>query len=129
VASAAAPPAERGPVALGHDPAPADDRDPVGKRLSLVQIVGGEQDRGAVAGGQAAHQGPELAAGLRVEPSRRLVQEQQPRAADDADGDVEPAARAAGPGADPDLRLLRQADALDDVRGVARIRVLRPCAQ
>ena len=46
--------------------------------------------------GQALDQAPELPAGLRVEAGRRLVQEQQLRAADDAERDVQPAALAAG---------------------------------
>ena len=57
----------------------ADDPDPVGQRLGLVEVVGGEQHRGAQLA-QRADQRPELPAGLRVEAGRRLVEEEQGRA-------------------------------------------------
>ena len=69
--------------------------DAVGQRLGLVQVVGGEQHRGAELA-QRPDQRPELAARLGVEAGRRLVEEQQRRPADDAQRDVEPAPLAAG---------------------------------
>jgi hypothetical protein len=47
---------------LGHDPAAGDDRHPVGQRLRLVHVMGGEQDRLAQLA-QAADDLPGLAAG------------------------------------------------------------------
>ena len=95
LAPAAARPPSVGRGALGDDPAVGEHRQPVGQCLGLVEVVGGEQDRGAL-GGQRPDQVPELAAGLRVEPGRRLVEEEQLGAADDAERHVHPAALAAG---------------------------------
>ena len=43
-------PAEGGRVALGNHPAASQDRHAVGELGGLLQVVGGEQDRGAVGG-------------------------------------------------------------------------------
>jgi hypothetical protein len=50
--------------------------------------VRGEHDGGPGVA-QAAHDLPGILARVRVEPGRRLVEEQQPRAADQAQGQVE----------------------------------------
>ena len=76
VASAAARPPSVAGVALGHDPAAGDDGQPVGQRLGLVQVVGGEQDRGAL-GGSCRISAQNCRRACRVEPGRRLVEEQQ----------------------------------------------------
>ena len=82
--------------AVGDDRAAGEDQDPVGQLLGLVQVVGGQQDRGVLQVGQAVHEVVELAPGVRVEPGGRLVEEQHLRPPDDADGHVEPAPLAAG---------------------------------
>ncbi len=89
------------------------DQDAVGQLLGLVQVVRGEQDAGVVIVGEPMHQVVELAPGLRVEADGGFVQEQQFRAADDADGDVEPAPLAAGELPGPLVRVLGQADRRD----------------
>jgi hypothetical protein len=55
--------------------------------------------------------------GLRVEPGGRLVEEQQLRAADDPDRDVQAAALPARQGDDPLVRRRAQADHLDQLVG------------
>ena len=109
--------------ALGHDLAVGDHRHPVGQGLGLVHVVRGEQDSGA-RGAQAAHDLPGLAAGARVEPGGRLVQEQQPGVADHPQGQVQPPLLAAGQGPDLPPRLRGQADQGDDLVDVARGRVV-----
>ena len=77
-----------------------DDRDPVGERLRLVQVMSGQHDRGPVPA-QSPDQLPELEASLRVETGRRLVKEEQLGPSDDAERDVQPAGLAAGQLGDP----------------------------
>ena len=89
-------------------PAAGDHADPVGERLGLVQVMGGEQHRGAELA-QRTDQRPELPARLGVEAGRGLVEEQQRGPADDAERDVEPAALAAGQRLAARPRLLGQA--------------------
>ena len=90
------PAGELGGAAVGDDPAAGQDQDPVGQLLGLVEVVGGQHDRGALQVGEPVHHVVELAPGLRVEAGRGLVQEQHVRAAHDADRDVEAAPLAAG---------------------------------
>ena len=81
--------------ALGDHLAVVDHRDPVGELVGLVEVLGGEQDRRAL-GGERADDVPHLVAAARVEAGGRLVEEEQLGRDDDAGGDVEPAAHAAG---------------------------------
>ncbi len=67
---------------------------------------------------------PELAARLGVEAGRRLVQEEQLGAADDAERDVEATALPAGEVAAAGAALLGEPDRLDDLVDVARVRVV-----
>src|ERR1700722_9828463 len=99
---------EFGQGAVDDDPAVVEDRDPVGQLLGLVQVLGGEQHRRA-ARGEFPDGLPHLGACLRVQPGRRLVEEDDRRIPDEAHRDVEPAAHAAGvrrcpPGARPGQR-------------------------
>jgi hypothetical protein len=71
-----------------------EDRDPVGELLRLVEVLGGEQHRGAAVG-ELLHGLPHLDAGLGVEPGGGFVEEDDRRVADQAHRDVEPAAHAA----------------------------------
>src|SRR5262249_45313381 len=63
--------------------------------LGLVEVVRGEHDRRSVAGSQAGNRVEELMADERVEPDRRLVEEQDLRPRDERPGDLETAALAA----------------------------------
>jgi len=111
-----------GRSARGDYQAVAEHRDPVRQRSRLVQVVGGEQDRDPAAG-QGADHVPERAPGLRVEPGRRLVEEQQLGAADEAERDVKPPLLAAGQRADPRPGLAGQPDQVDHLGGPPRARV------
>jgi hypothetical protein len=83
--------------ALGDQPAVVQQRDLVGELVGLLQVLGGEQDRGS-AGHQVADDLPHGAAAARVQAGGRLVQEEDARVADQAHRQVEPAPHAAGVG-------------------------------
>ena len=87
-------------------PAAVDDLDPVGELVGLVEVLRGQQ-HGAALADQLADGLPHLAAGARVEAGGRLVQEDQRRPGDQAGGQVEPAAHAAGEVLDRLARRLR----------------------
>ena len=110
---------------VGDDPAAGQDQHPVGQLLGLVEVMGGEQDRGALQVGESVHQLVELAAGLGVEAGRRLVEEQQLRAADDADRDVEPAALPAGERGDLAVGEFCQPDRVEQLLDVVRAAAAR----
>ena len=82
---------------VGDDPAVVDDGDLVGQRVGLLQVLGGEQ-HGRAVGDQVADDLPHVLALGRVEAGGRLVEEDHRRPADQAGGQVEPAAHAAGVG-------------------------------
>ena len=104
------------------EPAAEDDAGAVAELRGLVEVVGGEQDRGAL-GLEAADERPELAARLGVEPRGRLVEEEQLGPADDAEGDVDAATLPARELRDARARLLLEADGGDHLVDVARVRV------
>jgi hypothetical protein len=89
------PALELGRRALGDDLAVIDDEDAIAERVGLLEVVRGEQDR-RPALAQAADVVPEVRAGLRIEPRRRLVEEHELGVVHEAEGDVEAAALAAG---------------------------------
>ena len=74
---------EFGEGAVHDDPTLVQDRDPVGELLSLVQILRGEQHRGAVLG-EFLDGLPHLDARLRVEAGGRFVEEDDRRMTDQA---------------------------------------------
>jgi hypothetical protein len=92
------------------------DRDPVGQLLRLVQVLGGEQ-HGRPARGQLPDRLPDLDARLGVQTGRRLVQEDDRRVPDQAHGDVQPAAQAAGVRRRPPATRLGQREAPQQVIG------------
>ncbi len=85
-----------------------DDRDPVAEPLGLVHVMGREDDvRPPFA--QVADHVPELAARLRVEARRRLVEEQELGVADQRRRDGQPLLLAAGKLLDKAFALLSSA--------------------
>ena len=64
---------------------------------------------------------PELDPAARVEPGRRLVEQQQPRRADEAGAEVEPAAHAARVGAHEPVGGLGEAELLEHARRRSRV--------
>ena len=113
------PPLQRIGRALGDDAALVDDEDAVAQRIGLVEVVGGEEQRGAVLGVQAADVLPEVGAALRIEPRGRLVEEQQPRHVDEPHRDVEPTPLATGQGADDPALGAREVEPLHQLGGAA----------
>ena len=93
-------PLELGRGALGDHPAAVEHRDPVGQPVGLLQVLGGQEDRHPVVG-QLADDLPHGLAAARVEAGGRLVQEDHLGPPDQAGGEVEPAAHAAGVGRHP----------------------------
>src|SRR5690606_9051989 len=108
--------------AVGDEPAARDTPGAVAELGGLVEVVGGEQDGGALVA-ERADEFPELPARLGVEARGGLVEEQQLGAANDAEGDVDAALLAAGEFRDAGPRLLGEPDSVDGLVDVARVRV------
>ena len=87
-------PLERAGVAAGDDAAAVDDDDVVGEALGFVEVLRGQQQRGAAVD-ERVEDLPQLGARPRVESRRRLVEEQHLRPGDERGGEVEPAAHPA----------------------------------
>ena len=98
------------------DPAVVDDGDLVGERVGLLQVLRGQQHRRPV-GDQRADDVPHVLALGRVEAGRRLVEEDHVRAADQARGQVEPPAHAAGVGLGRPVGGLGQVEPLEQLGG------------
>ena len=81
--------------ALGDHPAVVDDDDAVGQCVGLVEVLGGEQQRDAL-GDQVADDVPHALPAGGVEAGGRLVEEEHRRPRDEAGGQVEAPAHAAG---------------------------------
>src|ERR1700739_3187563 len=73
-----------------HDRAAVDHDDLVGQFVGFVEIMRGQQDVGPPCR-QVADSIPDLASADRIETSSRFVEQQQPRAADQARAKVQPA--------------------------------------
>jgi hypothetical protein len=96
--------------AFGDDAPEVDDPHPVGKRVGLLQVLGGEKDRDAVVSGEAGDLVPQGRPALDVEPGRRLVEEQQPRLVQQRQCQVEPALHPARVAAHAAIGGIGQAD-------------------
>jgi hypothetical protein len=107
---------ELGGGALAGEPAVVDDRDPAGELVGLLQVLSGQQHRGAI-GGEVADQRPQVVAAGGIQAGGGLVQEQHAWAPDQGGGQVQAAAHPAGVGLDLPVRHAIQVDALEDVAG------------
>src|SRR5262249_25890830 len=106
--------------ALGDDAAVVDDPDAVGELVGLLEVLGREEDGDALVLRKPAHLVPEGGAALDVQAGRRLVEEEDARAVDERQGEVEPALHAAGVALDAAVARLGQADTLEQlVRALA----------
>ena len=101
--------------ALDHDLAPADDRQPVGELVRLLEVVRRQEDRQRFAARQHAELLPHRRARLRVEPRRRLVEEQDLRRVDEAERDVEPALHPARVALHDSVSRMRDSDQLQQL--------------
>ena len=101
---------ERDDLAVVHD------RHAIAQPLRFVHVVRREHDRAARAL-ELVDEIPELPARLRIEPGRRLVEEQQLRIADQRAGEREPLLLAARQRADARAPLLLELHEPDDVLG------------
>ena len=98
----------------GDDAARVDDGDPVGEPLGLLHEVGHEHDRHAAVA-DALDQLPGVAPGLRVEPGGQLVEDRDPRVADQGERDRQPLLLAARELAEAVLRLSVEAELVDEL--------------
>ena len=101
--------------ALRHDPAVVDDPDAVGEDVGLLEVLRREEDRDALLAREAPDLVPERRAALRVEPGRRLVEEEDRRVVDEREREVEPALHAAGVGAHLAVAGAREPDAVEEL--------------
>jgi hypothetical protein len=111
---------ERLGCALGDDLADVDDPDPVGERVRLLEVLGGQEHRHALVVGEARDLIPERRAALHVEAGRGLVEKQDARGVDERQREVEPPPHPARVAANLALRGIREADALDQLVTAAR---------
>src|SRR5438445_3109965 len=73
------------------------DGDPVRELVRLLEILGSQQQRRSLAD-ELAHGRPNLVAAAGIEPSCRLVEEQNARPGKQARGEIKPSAHPAGVG-------------------------------
>ena len=105
---------ELGEGAVHADPTLVKDRDPVGELFGLVEVLRREQHRRPLLG-ELLDGLPHLDAPLRVEPVRRLVEEDDRWIPDEAHRDVETATHAARIGRHPPLGRVGQPEAIEQV--------------
>ena len=105
----------RGP--LDDDLALRDDGEPVGQLVGFLEVVRGEEDRQRLCLREPRNLVPHRDARLRVEPRRRLVEEEHARAVHQAERDVEAAAHPARVVLDDAVGGVRDADELEQLGG------------
>ena len=81
-------------VPCGDDAAAVEQRDPAREPVGLLEVLRRQEDRDAV-GDEVADDVPHHPPAARVEAGRRLVEEDDPRVADERHREVEPSAHAA----------------------------------
>ena len=103
---------------LGDDLAAVDDADVVGELVGLLQVLGGEEDRGALVV-ERPHLLPDRLAADRVEAGGRLVEEEHAGFVDERGGEVESALHPAGVAADAAVGGGDEVDPLEQGVGAA----------
>ena len=73
----------------------SDDADRVGQLIGLLEVLGGQQHRGALRDERGDH-APQCDPAARIQPSRGLVEEEHPRVDDQRPGQVDASAHPAG---------------------------------
>ena len=104
--------------AAGDDLPVVDDRDRVGQLVGLLEVLGRQQEGRALAD-EAADDVPHAEPAARVEPGRRLVEEQEPRSADQRAPEVQPAAHPARVGLDDAIAGVGEVELLEELVGAA----------
>ena len=113
----------RAPPAARRDDPPLDHhRDAVGEVLRLVHEVRREED-GLARRAEVADRRPGVAAGVRIEARRRLVEEQDVGVADEAEREVQAPALPAGERAGAGVALGVELDEVDELVGAEAARV------
>ncbi len=108
--------------AIGEQPAPVDDQDPVRRLVGLLQVVRGEQER-APRSHLFLHAAPEQPSGLHVHGRGRLVQHDQLGLAADGQREPDPLGLTSGQPVHPLVGELSDAGPLERGRHRLRIRV------
>ena len=114
--------------AAGDDLAVVDDGDRVGQFVGLLEVLR-RQEQGRALADQAADDVPHAEAAARVEPGRRLVEEQQLGPPDERAAKVEPAAHAARVRLDDPVAGVGQLELLQQLRCASRGLGLRELVQ
>ena len=109
--------------ALRDHRAVVDDDDLVRQAIGLLEVLR-RQQHGVPAADELLDHAPEIGAAWRVEPGRRLVEEEHRRLVHERGREVEPAAHPAGERAQRDGRPRRDAEALEEL--VDPLRDARP---
>ena len=104
--------------ARGDDQAVVDDHDLVRQFVGLVEVLGGQQQRGSL-GHQRPDDVPHAQPRPRVQAGGRFVQEQHPRPADQARGQVQAPLHAAGVGLRGPVGRVGQPELLQQLDGPA----------
>ena len=107
---------ERGRGVQGQDAALVHDGDPLAELVGLFHVVGRQQD-GLALTVQLAQQVPERETALRVEPGRRLIEEEHGRAVKDGPRHHEPLRHSAGQGVHRRLGPFGQLELLEQLIG------------
>ena len=115
---------ELGAGPLADDLAVVDEGDPVAELLGLLDVVGGEQDRGPFVV-DALDVVPELEPQLDVDARGRLVEDQQPRPVHHRPRQDHPPFHPAGEGAGAFVALLGQREGLEQLLGALTAFALR----
>ena len=101
---------------LRDDLAPVEDGDPMGEPVRLLEVLRRQEDRDA-AGDEVADDLPHHPPTPRVEACGRLVEEDDPRVADEGHRQVEPASHPPGEGRKRLLRRFDQIEPLEQLGG------------
>jgi hypothetical protein len=100
--------------ALSDQATLVEHRDPIGELIGFLEVVGGEEN-GDTVGHQLTDDRPHRAAAARIQPRRRLVQENDPRTADERHRQVQLPAHPPGVGRRRFPRRLHQVESFQQL--------------
>src|SRR5262249_9172114 len=105
--------------ALGDDASVVDDREPVAQRVGFLEVVRGDEHRGAVVA-QRSDRVPEVGPARRVETGGGLVEEEDVRMVGEPEREVEAAALTTGPRRGAAVRGVLEIEPGDERRSAGR---------